>query len=69
MMKRQVEQTFEGAITRILDNAMGLNGAEYGTLQLPRSDYLLIVRGETLLLQLLRTGLFYPLHEALAAST
>ena len=44
MNKRlQAEQTFEGAIRRILDDAIALNGADYGTLQLSWHDYLLIV--------------------------
>src|SRR5215475_8338976 len=37
------EQTFEGTIGRILDDAMALNGAKYGTLQLPWGGYLVIV--------------------------
>ncbi len=44
MNKRlHAEQTFERAIRRILDDAMALNGAEYGTLQLPWGGHLLIV--------------------------
>src|SRR5262245_49551585 len=44
MNKRlHAEQAFQGAIRRILGDAMALNGAEYGTLQLPWGDYLLIV--------------------------
>ncbi len=37
------EQKFEGAITRILNDSMSLNGAEFGTLQLPSGGYLFIV--------------------------
>jgi GAF domain-containing protein len=37
------EQNFERAISRILNDSMSLNGAEFGTLQLPCGDDLLIV--------------------------
>jgi hypothetical protein len=37
------ERKFEYAARRILDDSMSLNGAEFGTLQLPSGDCLLIV--------------------------
>ena len=44
MQKRlSAERTFGRAIARILDDAMALNGAEYGTLQLAAQDRLLLV--------------------------
>jgi hypothetical protein len=44
MKKRLLsELTFETATRRILDDAVALNGAEYGTLQLAADDKLLLV--------------------------
>src|SRR5690242_6698882 len=44
MKKRLLsELTFETATTRILHDAIALNGAEYGTLQLAADDKLLLV--------------------------
>jgi hypothetical protein len=44
MTKRlRTQRTVEAAVAQILDDGMALNGAEYGTFQLPMGDSLLLV--------------------------